>query len=205
MPPQPGLRVFSWLSHIQHCQWNHPTDRKGKKGGMPLFCNLPPPDLALSFLFSPPLVVGYKTLLPWKCKRLCQHWLGWTWWKQPKDGPSADLPTLCMKFFPGLISQVANIVEEWSNTRCQFRNDHVRPMLTRTSRGRHGRKERWDRAMRRIVRGKWHNDNWWTSVSGGTLAPSKSDHHKNVRSTFTVTFTSLYKQDTIVKHLWLNC
>lgn len=107
MPPQLGIRVCAWPSHIQHGQWNHPTEWKGGRGRrreMPLFCNLSP--LLLLFIQYSPLVVGFKAPLPWKCKRLCQHWLGWMWWKWPKDGPSAELPTLCSHFFPGLISQV---------------------------------------------------------------------------------------------------
>lgn len=92
---------------------------KGEKGKkMPIFCKPPPPSRSISlslccFLQYPPLVVGYKALLPWKCKRLCQHWLGWTWWKQPKDGPSADLPTLCLKILPwlDLTTQHRRVVE----------------------------------------------------------------------------------------------
>lgn len=90
----------------------HPTlsmkspDRLERKGGGKKNASFLQPPPTLLFLQYPPLVVGYKVLLPWKCKRLCQHWLGWKWWKRPKDSPSADLPTLCLHFFPRLISQV---------------------------------------------------------------------------------------------------
>lgn len=114
MPSRHGIGVCSSPSRVQRCQWNHPTDWKRREGGggMPQ----PPPPLpspsSLLFLRYPPLVVSYKVLLPWKCKRLCQHWLGWMWWKRPKDGPLGRSPLP-----PFAFPLTSRNTERWRNTR----------------------------------------------------------------------------------------
>lgn len=107
---------------------NEIIQKIGKEGGkMLLFCNLSPPLFLTAVFFS--------IHLSWWAIKRCYHGnargrvsIGWAVCDEngPRTAPSADLSTPCLQFSLGLISQVGNIGEKWSNTPRLFRNGRVR-------------------------------------------------------------------------------